>query len=81
MYLDGFGKFLTSLVENFFLPMFKNFWAKKSIFGDISKKAVFRQKSDYVKRFLVKFPFFECILLYTVIKLGQNLFSQNATKL
>ena len=37
MYLDGFWKFLVILSKNIFLPLFKSFGARKSIFGDFSK--------------------------------------------
>ena len=38
-YLDAmvFGKFLVIFVKKYFLPMFKDFWAKKSNFSYFSK--------------------------------------------
>ena len=39
----------------------KYFWPKKDFVG-ILKNLVFGQKYDYLNRFLVKFPFYKCIL-------------------
>ena len=59
MYLDGFGKFLVIFVHNqfFFLTLAKKNLGPKITFLAISQKYDFNQISDYLNRFLVKFPF------------------------
>ena len=48
MYLDGFWQNFDNFVERyFFLPLFKYFGAKKSIFGHFFKYEAFSQKSDF----------------------------------
>ena len=54
MVLKIFGDFCQKI---FSLTLFKNFGAKYQFFKNFSKNAVFSQKSYYLNRFLVKFPF------------------------
>ena len=58
MYLHGSGKFLVILSKNIFLPLLKKLGPKKNHFFLLFlKNMIFSQKSDYLNRFLVKFPF------------------------
>ena len=57
MYLDGFGKLLVIFVQKYFFTLVKNFLAKKITFWRFLKNTIFSQKSDYLNRFPVKFPF------------------------
>ena len=53
--LKAFANFWI-LVKRYFLPLFKTFGVKNQFLA-ISKIYSFSQKSDHLKRFLVKFPF------------------------
>ena len=64
MALANFWSFLS---KNIFLPLFKKVWGKKSLFWRFLKNTIFSQKSDYLNRFLMKFPFQKCVLLYTLL--------------
>ena len=67
MYLDGFGKFLVIFVQKYFLPLLKRILGQKITFLAISQNTILSQNYDDLNRFLVKFPFWKCILLYTLL--------------
>ena len=66
---DGLGLFLVIFDHFFFfLPgCFGPIWAKNTFFWLFLKNMIFSQKSDDLNRFLEKFPFRKCILLYTLL--------------
>ena len=70
MYLDGFWQIFGNFIQKYFLTLVKNNVGKKSLFGDFLEIrffvcfcfvffffVFFCQKSDYLNRFLVNFPF------------------------
>ena len=59
MYLDGFGKFLVIFVPKYFFTLVKKKkkYGQKKSFWQFLKNTIFNQKSDYLNRFLMKFPF------------------------
>ena len=56
MYVDGFGKFLV-ILDHFFFTLVKKIWAKKSLFWQFLKDTILAKKSNYLDRFITKFPF------------------------
>ena len=63
MYLDGLGQFLVIFLSLFFFTLVqknkkkKKKRGQKSPFWRFLRKTIFIKKSDYLNRFLVKFPF------------------------
>ena len=51
------ANFWVIFVQKDFLPLLKKIWAKNSPFRRFLKNTIFSQKSDYLNRFFVKFPF------------------------
>ena len=67
MYLDDFGKFLVIFVQKYFFTLVKKIFDQKISFWPFLKNMIFSQKSVYLNRFFLKFPFYKCIILYTLL--------------